>query len=193
MQYLSSKAQSMPGLRIIGQAQDKIPVLSFLLEDTHPSDVATLLGQLGIAVRVGHHCAMPLMQRYNIPGTVRASFSFYNTMEEIDVLFASLARIKRILVAPEPVAIPAPATDHLEARSIPTNPHPVNAKAVREAIIATLRTIYHPEIPVNIYDLGLIYEIVLDDQGLAKIKMTLSAPGSPVAPLRASRSRSKSC
>ncbi len=88
----------VPGLRIFGTAPHKAAVISFLVGDTHPYDVGTLLDQLGVAVRTGHHCTQPIMDRYGIPGTVRASFAVYNTKEEIDVFVEALKRIMPILV-----------------------------------------------------------------------------------------------
>lgn len=87
----------VPGVRIFGTAPHKSAVLSFLIGDVHPYDVGVLLDGLGIAVRTGHHCAQPLMERYGIPGTVRASFAVYNTKEEVDVFIAAMKRISKIL------------------------------------------------------------------------------------------------
>ncbi|MDP4278797.1 MAG: aminotransferase class V-fold PLP-dependent enzyme, partial [Bacteroidota bacterium] len=92
--YAEGKLSTIEGFRIIGTAADKSAVLSFLLADIHPFDVGTLLDRLGIAVRTGHHCAQPLMDRLEIPGTVRVSLAFYNTPEEIDTLYNALKRIK---------------------------------------------------------------------------------------------------
>ena len=89
-------AASITGLRIIGTAKHKVPVMSFLIEGLHPSDIGTLLDQQGIGIRTGHHCAMPLMDYLDIPGTARASFAFYNTLEEVDILFAALVKIQRM-------------------------------------------------------------------------------------------------
>lgn len=94
--YAMESLQTIEGLRIIGQAAEHDAVVSFLLGDVHPLDVGTLLDRLGIAVRTGHHCAEPLMRRFNIPGTVRASFGLYNTREEIDILVQALQRISRM-------------------------------------------------------------------------------------------------
>ena len=87
----------VPGLRIFGTAPHKAAVISFLVGDTHPYDVGTLLDQLGVAVRTGHHCTQPIMDRYGIPGTVRASFAVYNTKEEVDVFVEALKRIMPML------------------------------------------------------------------------------------------------
>jgi cysteine desulfurase/selenocysteine lyase len=85
---------SVPGMTVVGTAANKVPVMSFTIEGLHPSDIGTLLDQQGIAVRTGHHCAMPLMDFYGIPGTARASFAFYNTLEEVEQLFAALRKIQ---------------------------------------------------------------------------------------------------
>ena len=87
---------SVPGMTVVGTAAHKVPVMSFKIEGLHPSDIGTLLDQQGIAVRSGHHCAMPLMEFYEIPGTARASFAFYNTLEEVEQLFAALQKIQRL-------------------------------------------------------------------------------------------------
>ncbi len=88
--------ETVPGMSIIGTARQKVPVLSFKIEGLHPSDIGTLLDQQGIAIRTGHHCAMPLMAFYGVPGTARASFAFYNTLEEVDQLFSGLQKIQRL-------------------------------------------------------------------------------------------------
>jgi len=90
-------AKDIPGMRIIGTAKQKVPVMSFEIKGLHPSDIGTLLDQQGIGIRTGHHCAMPLMEYFELPGTARASFAFYNTLEEVDQLFAGLAKIQRML------------------------------------------------------------------------------------------------
>ena len=97
LQYATSLVSQLPGIRIFGTAPKKTSVLSFLVGDTHPYDVGTLLDQLGIAVRTGHHCTQPIMDRYGIPGTVRASFAVYNTRAEIDTLIDALHRIMPML------------------------------------------------------------------------------------------------
>lgn len=95
--HASEQLQKIAGLRIIGNAQNKASVISFVVEGLHPFDIGTILDQLGIAVRTGHHCTQPLMDFYCIPGTVRVSFSFYNTMEEIDVFIDALKRAIKML------------------------------------------------------------------------------------------------
>jgi cysteine desulfurase/selenocysteine lyase len=95
--YATDKLQQLPGLRIIGQAAEKISLVSFIIDGIHPQDIGILLDTHGIAVRTGHHCAQPLMHRFGIPGTVRASFAVYNTMEELDRLIAGLQRAIKLL------------------------------------------------------------------------------------------------
>ncbi|MFM7784624.1 MAG: cysteine desulfurase, partial [Gammaproteobacteria bacterium] len=90
-------AAGMPGFRLLGAAPQKIGVLSFLLEGAHPHDVGTLLDRQGIAVRTGHHCAQPAMATFGVPGTVRASFALYNTLDEVDRLFAALEKVRSFL------------------------------------------------------------------------------------------------
>ena len=87
-------AESVRGLRRLGPERNRVGVFSFLLEGTHPEDLGTLLDQQGIAIRTGHHCAQPLMSRFEVPGTARASFSLYNTLDEVEALFAGLAKIQ---------------------------------------------------------------------------------------------------
>lgn len=96
--YARDKALQVPGLRLIGTAANKVSVLSFVLEGAHPSDIGMLMDQQGIAVRTGHHCAQPLMDQYQLPGTVRASFSIYNTFEDVDRLFAALDKARGMLL-----------------------------------------------------------------------------------------------
>lgn len=94
--YGTEALQSVPGLRLIGIAKEKASVLSFVLEGVHPHDIGTILDRQGIAIRTGHHCAQPLMQRFGIPATARASFAVYNTQEEIDALVAGIHKVKEV-------------------------------------------------------------------------------------------------
>ncbi len=96
LEYATEKLLTIPGLKIYGTAKNKCSVVSFLVNDIHPYDMGMMLDKMGIAVRTGHHCAQPLMQRYNIPGTVRASFAIYNTREEVDQLVEGVTRIAQI-------------------------------------------------------------------------------------------------
>jgi cysteine desulfurase/selenocysteine lyase len=95
--YATEKLQSIPGLKIVGTAPEKIAVISFVVDGVHPQDIGVLLDKFGIAIRTGHHCAQPLMQRYNLVGTCRASFSFYNTFEEIDRFVLCLEKTLQML------------------------------------------------------------------------------------------------
>ena len=94
--YALQRLREIPAMRIIGEAEERGAVISFNVGDIHPSDLGTLLDRLGIAVRTGHHCAQPLMQRMAIPGTVRASFALYNTMDEVDALVAAVDRVRKM-------------------------------------------------------------------------------------------------
>ncbi|SFS69573.1 cysteine desulfurase / selenocysteine lyase [Porphyromonadaceae bacterium NLAE-zl-C104] len=93
LRYATEKLLAVSGLRILGNAADKSSVISFLVDGIHPYDMGTLLDKMGIAVRTGHHCAEPLMRELGVEGTVRASFAFYNTKEEIDLLISGIQRI----------------------------------------------------------------------------------------------------
>ena len=97
LDYATSELLKIEGLKIFGTSKDKTSVISFNLDGIHPYDVGTLLDKMGIAVRTGHHCAQPIMTFYNIPGTVRASFAFYNTKNEVDALVAGVKKAKMML------------------------------------------------------------------------------------------------
>lgn len=94
---LTARATAIPGLRAVGTARHKVSVFSFLMDGAHPHDVGTLLDQQGVAVRTGHHCTMPLMQRLGVPGTVRASLAPYNTREDVDRFIAALEKVRKFL------------------------------------------------------------------------------------------------
>lgn len=96
MLYATQKLKEIDGLIFYGQARDKTAVLSFNIGDIHPYDAGTIIDKYGVAVRTGHHCAQPLMERYGITGTIRASLSLYNTKEEIDVLVEAIHQVKRM-------------------------------------------------------------------------------------------------
>ena len=98
LSYAEERAKATPGIRIVGTAQQKTSVMSFLLEGAHPNDVGLLLDQQGVAVRTGNHCAQPIMEQFGISGTVRASFSFYNTRADVDRLFEALDKARQFLV-----------------------------------------------------------------------------------------------
>ena len=97
LDYATARLREIPGLRIFGEAAEKEPVISFLLEGAQATDLATLLDLEGVAVRSGHHCAHPLMQFYGVPATLRASLAFYNTHEEVDAFVAALLKVRQLL------------------------------------------------------------------------------------------------
>ncbi len=94
--YATARVSALPGVRIIGTAPEKAAVLSFVIDGVHPHDIGTILDQEGIAVRAGHHCAQPVMQRMGVPATARASFAFYNTPEEVDALVEGIKTVQEI-------------------------------------------------------------------------------------------------
>ena len=96
LNYATEQVNRMPGVRIIGTAEKKAAVLSFAVDGVHPHDVGTLLNEEGIAIRTGHHCAQPVMQRFKVPATSRASFAFYNTMAEVDALVAGIRVVQKV-------------------------------------------------------------------------------------------------
>lgn len=96
LQHATERLQAIPGLRIIGTASPKSAVVSFVMEDIHPHDLGTILDHEGVAIRAGHHCAMPLMGRFGVPGTARASFAFYNTHEDVDRLAAGIGTARKL-------------------------------------------------------------------------------------------------
>jgi len=96
LRYATERISTIEGVRIIGTARDKASVLSFVIDDIHPHDIGTILDQEGIAVRAGHHCAQPVMQRFKVPATARASFAFYNTKEEVDILASTIEKVIEI-------------------------------------------------------------------------------------------------
>ena len=96
LKYATGQISSIVGVRVMGTAEHKAAVLSFAVDGVHPHDIGTLLNQEGIAVRTGHHCAQPVMQRLHVPATSRASFAFYNTMDEVDALIAGIRTVQKI-------------------------------------------------------------------------------------------------
>ena len=98
LSYATERLREIPGLRIVGEAKEKEPVISFLLEGAQATDLATLLDLQGVAVRSGHHCAHPLMQFYGVPATLRASLAFYNTREEVDRFIDALLKVRKLLL-----------------------------------------------------------------------------------------------
>jgi cysteine desulfurase / selenocysteine lyase len=96
LHYATQQLQDIPGIRILGQAREKASLVSLIVEGVHPHDIGTLLDEKGIAVRAGHHCAQPVMKRYGVPATTRASFAIYNTLDEVDALVAGLRGIQAL-------------------------------------------------------------------------------------------------
>ncbi len=94
LEYGTQVLSQVPGLTLVGTAQNKAGVLAFVMEGIHPHDVGTILSHQGLAVRTGHHCAQPIMDRFNIPATTRASLAFYNTRSEIDALAKGLDKVR---------------------------------------------------------------------------------------------------
>jgi cysteine desulfurase/selenocysteine lyase len=94
--YGTEVLTSVPGVRIVGTAAHKASILSFVMEDVHPHDIGTILDQQGVAIRTGHHCTQPLMERLGVPATARASLALYNTKAEIDALVGALAKVREI-------------------------------------------------------------------------------------------------
>jgi cysteine desulfurase/selenocysteine lyase len=98
LSYATEKLKEIEGLKIIGEAKEKASVISFVIDGVHSYDLGVLVDKMGVAVRTGHHCTQPLMARFGISGTVRASFAFYNTKEEIDILVNAIERAKNMLL-----------------------------------------------------------------------------------------------
>jgi cysteine desulfurase / selenocysteine lyase len=96
LNYATEAVVAIKGLRIIGTAKAKSAVLSFVLEDVHPHDIGTIIDSEGVAIRTGHHCSQPVMQRFGVPATARASFALYNTRDEIDALISALHKVKKV-------------------------------------------------------------------------------------------------
>jgi cysteine desulfurase/selenocysteine lyase len=97
LEYGTKRLLEIEGLKIFGTAKEKTSVISFNVEGIHPYDIGTIIDKKGIAVRTGHHCAQPIMDFYQIPGTIRASFAFYNTKEEIDIMVEAIKKAKTML------------------------------------------------------------------------------------------------
>jgi cysteine desulfurase/selenocysteine lyase len=94
--YATEAVSAIPGVRLIGTAKEKAGVLSFVIEDIHPHDIGTILDQQGIAIRTGHHCSQPVMERFGVPATARASFAVYNTRKEVDALVRGIEKVRQV-------------------------------------------------------------------------------------------------
>ncbi|MCK5669424.1 MAG: cysteine desulfurase [Gammaproteobacteria bacterium] len=99
LEYATAKASGVEGLRLIGTAEKKVSILSFIMESIHPHDIGTILDHEGVAIRTGHHCTMPVMTHFNVPATARASFAFYNTFEEVDRLIEAIEKAKEVFAS----------------------------------------------------------------------------------------------
>jgi cysteine desulfurase/selenocysteine lyase len=97
LRYATERLSAVEGVRIIGTAREKASVLAFVIEGIHPHDIGTILDHEGVAIRAGHHCAQPVMQHFNVPATARASFAFYNTKEEVDILIEAVGQVVEVL------------------------------------------------------------------------------------------------
>ena len=97
LDYATKSVEAIPGVRASRHSERKAGVLSFVMDDIHPHDIGTILDTEGIAVRTGHHCAQPVMQRFGIPATARASFGLYNTREEVDALVKGIRKVQEVL------------------------------------------------------------------------------------------------
>jgi cysteine desulfurase/selenocysteine lyase len=96
LEYGTGVLQSIPGVRLIGTARHKASILSFVMENVHPHDIGTIVDREGVAIRTGHHCAQPVMERFRVPATARASLAMYNTREELDALGAALGKVNEV-------------------------------------------------------------------------------------------------
>ena len=96
LNYATEKINSIEGVEIVGNAENKASVISFVMRDIHPHDIGTIMDNLGIAIRAGHHCTQPIMDFYNIPATARASFAIYNTEEDVDKLVEGIQKVKEV-------------------------------------------------------------------------------------------------
>jgi cysteine desulfurase/selenocysteine lyase len=96
LKYATCALKGIEGLRIIGTAREKSSVISFVMDSAHPHDIGTILGREGVAIRTGHHCAQPLMHRYGVAATARASFALYNTRDEVDTLVAAIHKVHEV-------------------------------------------------------------------------------------------------
>jgi cysteine desulfurase / selenocysteine lyase len=94
--YATDAVRALPRVRLIGTADEKVGIVSFVHEDVHAHDIGTILDHCGVAIRAGHHCAMPVMQRFGVPATVRASFALYNTRDDVDALVTAMAKVREV-------------------------------------------------------------------------------------------------
>ena len=169
VKYAHERLGEINSLRIIGNAKDKGPIVSFEIKGAHPHDVATIIDRAGVAVRAGTHCVMPLLARFGVTATCRASFAMYNTRDEVDVLgrladqgagfFRMTDETPDQREQRRRGRQAAGERRHERLLRLPQD----ELNRLTDDIIAGLKTVYDPEIPADIYELGLIYKIDIDD------------------------------
>ena len=203
--YAEERLKPINSLRFIGHAAEKGAIISFTMEGAHAHDVATILDRSGIAVRAGTHCAEPLLARFGLTATCRASFGLYNTRAEVEALAEGLQKAERFLDDRDHGRKKDPSRARRRGTVRKSRPRtricrsharirlrsPRNSRRapipeeelerITQGIVAALKTVYDPEIPVDIYELGLIYRIDINDDREVDVEMTLTAPGCPVA------------
>ena len=175
---------------MLGDAPGKGAILSFTVEGAHAHDVAQILDRYGVAVRAGTHCAEPLMRRFGVTSSARASFALYNTLEEADAFVDALIKAQELLRLMDDAAMddaaPIAATTIAASATADAEPTPsalpqAELDRLTDELIEPLKTVFDPEIPVDIYELGLIYKVDVSDDRDVVVDMTLTAPGCPVA------------
>ena len=182
MRYAHDRLREINRLRIFGTAKDKGPIISFEMKGAHPHDVATIIDRSGVAVRAGTHCVMPLLARFGVTASCRASFAMYNTREEVDCLAQALRKAQEFFsmtdeLSPDIGGAAAAATTAERPSALPAD----ELARLTDEIVGALKTVYDPEIPADIYELGLIYKVDVEDDRLVKIDMTLTTPNCPSA------------
>ena len=158
--YAHERLREMNSLKVIGQAKEKGAILSFEMKGAHAHDVATVIDRYGVAVRAGTHCAMPLLSRFGVTSTCRASFALYNTREEVDKLVEALRKAENHVrlkgLREMSTDTPEPNAPAIGAQSgLP----PEEIDRLTDDIVMALKSVYDPEIPSDIYELGLIYRV----------------------------------
>ncbi len=162
VKYAHERLREINSLRIIGTARDKGAIVSFEMKGAHPHDVATIIDRAGVAVRAGTHCVMPLLARFGVTATCRASFGLYNTHDEVDSLAPGLDQGAGFLRMTDETK--TADTAGAEAVEPPAEPHSGGELArMTDDIVAALKTVFDPEIPADIYELGLIYKVDIKD------------------------------
>ena len=181
VKYAHQRLREINSLRIIGTAKDKGAIVSFELKSAHPHDVATIIDRAGVAVRAGTHCAMPLLARYGVTATCRASFGLYNTKAEVDTPGPGLDQgTGHVRMTDETKTADAPAPNAVETSGGSAIPAEELGR-ITDDIVGALKTVYDPEIPADIYELGLIYKVDIADDRAVTVDMTLTTPNCPSA------------